>query len=141
MNGGRMRHFQNCKSIMMTEDEATTFSGYVDTLGYRRARILFTSGSSARITTCALTHSDDASTDVAIPGIVLGTNYTVVAKPNNPELPKMIWDVNLAGKKRYLHASVTINGTGRSQICAMLFDPIDGATSATDVNAANYAIG
>lgn len=136
-----MRHYLNCKSVMISEDEATTFSGFVDTIGYRRARILFTSGSPARILTCAITHSDDGSEDTAIKGLVFGVDYTVLAKANAIELPKMVWDVNLVGKKRYLHASVTINGSGRSQLLAMLFDPIDGVSSASETGAANYAIG
>lgn len=136
-----MRNSQNMRSILLNESSATTLTGSVDTQGFRFARIQFTSASTGAPTTnCKLEQSDNNSTWEPIVGVVLGTDYTLSAATNLSTRPKIIWDLNLAGRKRYLRATVEHATSGRCQLNALLLDPIDGITTSAETGAANYVI-
>ena len=136
-----MRNSQNMRSVLLSESSATTLTGSVDTQGFRFARIAFTSASTGAPTTnCKLEQSDDNSTWEAIRGIVLSTDYTLSTATNASTRPKVIWDVNLAGRKRYLKATIEHATSGRCQLNALLLDPIDGITTVAETGAANYII-
>jgi hypothetical protein len=136
-----MRNSQNIKSVVLSEASASTLTASVDTQGFRFARIAFTSASTGAPTTnCKLEQSDDNSTWEAIRGIVLGTDYTLGTTTNLTTRPKIVWDVNLAGRKRYLKATVEHASASRGQLNAMLLDPIDGITTVAETGAANYVI-
>ena len=137
-----MRNSQNMRSVLLSESSATTLTGSVDTQGFRFARIAFTSASTGAPTTnCKLEQSDDNSTWEAIRGIVLSTDYTLSTATNASTRPKVIWDVNLAGRKRYLKATIEHATSGRCQLNAVLTDPVDGVSSATDAGTDTLAIG
>lgn len=139
--GGQMRNSQNMRSVLLNESSASTLTASVDTQGFRFARIVFTSASTGAPTTnCKLEQSDDNSTWEAIRGIVLGTDYTLSTATNASTRPKVVWDVNLAGRKRYLKATIEHATSGRCQLNAMLLDPIDGITTVAETGAANYVI-
>lgn len=137
-----MRNAQNMKSVLISEASATTLTGAVDCQGFRFARIQFTSASTgAPATSTKLEHSDDNSTWSSITGLVLGTDYTLSTATNASTRPKVVWDVNLAGKKRYLKATVEHATSGRGSLQAILLDPIDGVSSPSETGAASYVIG
>jgi hypothetical protein len=46
----------------------------------------------------------------------------------------------MAGKKRYLKATIVHNTIGRGQLIATLLDPIDGITTAEETGAAHYVL-
>lgn len=137
-----MRNAQNMKSVLISEASATTLTGAVDCQGFRFARIQFTSASTGAPTTnCKLEHSDDNSTWSSITGIVTGTDYTLSTATNVSTRPKIVWDVDLRGKKRYLRATVEHATSGRGSLQALLLDPIDGVSSPAETGAASYVIG
>jgi len=137
-----MRSHQTSKTVLAGEGSATTISGTVDTRGFRAARIQMCSASTGAPTTnTKLEQSDDNSTWEAIPGIVRGVDYTLSTATNSTTLAKVVWDVSLLGRKRYLRATVEHATSGRGAITAVLFDPYDAPTATADFGAASYAAG
>ena len=137
-----MRSFQNTKSILMSETSATSLTGSVDTQGFRFARVIFSSASTGALTTnTKIEQSDNNSTWEAIPGLVQGTDYTLSAVTNASTKPKIIFAVSMLGKKRYLKATIENATSGRCQLNAVLTDPVDGVSSATDAGTDTLAIG
>ena len=136
-----MRTQQNIKTVMMNESSNGSVTGAVDTQGFRFCRISCTHSTNAVVNTNTfIEQSDDNSTWVPIPNMVAGVDYTLSTSVNITTKPKVIWDVNLIGKKRYLKASVG-TGTGRLALTATLSDPIDGVTNRTDAGSDIYAVG
>ena len=126
---------------MMNESTSGAVTGAVDTQGFRFCRISCTHSTNAVVNTNTfIEQSDDNSTWVPIPNMVAGVDYTLSTSVNITTKPKVIWDVNLIGKKRYLKASVG-TGTGRLALTATLSDPIDGVTNRTDAGSDIYAVG
>lgn len=137
-----MRTNQNMKSVLMNESSASTLTGSVDTQGFRFARVVFTSASTGALTTnTKIEHSDNNSTFEAIPGLVQGTDYTLSAVTNASTKPKIIWNVSLLGKKRYLKATVENATSGRCQLNATLLDPADAIDTADGAGTDTLAIG
>lgn len=136
-----MRKSSNMKVFVLAENEETTFQGVVDTQGFRFARIMFCSGSEGRLFTgTKLEHSDDNANWSAIPKLVNEVDYDLSKNPNDTTQPKIIWDISMTGRKRYLRATITHADTGRGQLTATLVEPIDGVTTLEDTGAANYVI-
>lgn len=137
-----MRSFQNTKSVVMNESSASALTGSVDTQGFRFARVIFSSASTGALTTnTKIEQSDNNSTWEAIPGLVQGTDYTLSAVTNASTKPKIIFAVSMLGKKRYLKATIENATSGRCQLNAVLTDPVDGVSSATDAGTDTLAIG
>lgn len=136
-----MRHFSNSKAGGMTISTSGIASASIDTQGFRHVRIIAVSDSTGSANTNTFVqHSDDNSTWVNITGLVAGTDYTISTSTSVTTSPKIIWDISLAGKRRYLKASYG-TGSGRVAIISNLSDPIDGLDQNASIGAATYARG
>ena len=137
-----MRTIQNQKSVISADVSASSATGSVDTQGFRFARVQFSSSSTGALTTnTKIEHSDDNSTWETISGLVQGTDYTLSAATNATTKPKIVWNVSLLGKKRYLKATVEHTTSGRGRIDAILSDPADGIDTAAGSGSDTLAIG
>jgi len=121
-----------------------------DTLGFAYASISFfegtsptTNGLSTVLTNHALQHSDTAgSGHTAISGFTAGTDWTPTSAATLTNNAKVIYNVDLRGKKRYL--KVTAQGgsvfTSAVLVCT-LTNPADGRTTAAEIGAAHVVNG
>lgn len=137
-----MRTNQTMKTVLCGEASATTMTGTVDTRGFRNVRIQMTSASTGAPTTATkLEQSDDNSTWESIPGLVRGTDYTLSTTTNSSTVAKVVWDVSMIGRKRYLKATVEHATSGRGSITAVLLDPYDAPSNSSESGAASYVAG
>jgi hypothetical protein len=136
-----MRDVQNIKTFVMSENSGGTVEGTVDTQGFRFCRIICASSATQIVNTNVFVeHSDDNSTYTPIPNIVAGVDYTLSPVSNVTTKAKVIWDINLQGKKRYLKAKVG-TGSGRIFLVATLMNPVDGLTTGLERGTDIYAQG
>lgn len=138
-----MRNLQNQKSVIVADvASASTLTGSVDTQGFRFARVEFSSSSTGIMTTnTKIEQSDDNSTWEAIPGLVRGTDYSLSAVTNSTTKPKIVWNVEMLGKKRYLKVTVEHATAGRGRFHATLSVPADGIDTADASGTDTLAIG
>lgn len=145
-----MRH--NYKII--TTAGAATAAGLLtaefDTLGFSYASIAFVDGtapSSAGLSTVLtnqkLEQSDSSGSGFsAVSGFTAGTDWTPSSATIATNLAKLVYNVDLRGRKRYLkitaaaHASMT---TG-ALVCT-LTNPADGRTTAAEIGAGTVVNG
>lgn len=139
--GGKMRDVQNIKTVVMAENSSGTVEGTVDTQGFRFCRIICAHATNVVVNTNVFVeHSDDNSTYTPIPNIVAGVDYTLSTATNSTTKAKVIWDINLQGKKRYLKAKCG-TGSGRTFLVATLLNPVDGLTTGLERGTDIYAQG
>lgn len=137
-----MRNLQNQKSVVAADASASSVTGSVDTQGFRFARVQFSSSSTGALTTnTKIEQSDDNSTWESIPGLVQGTNYTLSGSTNATTKPKIIYNVSMLGKKRYLKITIEHATSGRGRIDAILSDPADGIDTTDGSGSDTLAIG
>jgi hypothetical protein len=140
---------QNSKTIVgainATTNTLSTISAEFDTLGFNFMKILCLSSSTGTVSsgTNNKLEEGDVSTGsfATFAGYIQGTDWTGSATTNATSLAKVIWNVDLRGRKRFLRATFT-HGTGGigSAIIAELSNPADGVSDAAAAGAAN-AIG
>lgn len=119
----------------------TTLTGSVDCRNYGYAQISVIANSTAAVHTTAannaLEESDDNSTWSAISAAAPGTGFTPTTVTVASTGPKIIYNVDLRGRKRYLKVTcgfaATATGVG---IVADLSRPTDAPVSASEQGAA-----
>jgi hypothetical protein len=137
---------QNTKTIVGAINTATngvsTISAEFDTLGFNFAKIICLSSSTGTVSTGTNNKLEDgdASTGsfATFAGYIQGTDWTGSATSNATSLAKVIWNVDLRGRKRFLRATFTHATAGvGSVILAELSNPGDGVTDAAGAGSAN----
>lgn len=114
-----MLHAQNQKVAVMVEPQTigtTAVSGYVDTLGYNHARILYVGGPVATggvPGTLKLREGDTTSSFTDISGAVGGTDFTITT-PNTSNGDVIAFDVDLR-KPRDRYIALTVTGTATTR--------------------------
>lgn len=116
-----------------------------DCRGYSYARFYAFGNAAAAVSTTLANHvlaeSDDnvtfstISTSTYQVGLTLPTTTANVSTA----LARMIYDVDLRGRKRYIRVTFSTNATTESIIAAELSEPSDGKTTAAEVGSAFYA--
>lgn len=119
----------------------TVLTGSVDTRGFGYASIAVLANSTAAVSTTtannALEESDDNSTWVAISSAAPGTGFTPSTVTVVSSGPKIIYNVDLRSRKRYLKVTVGLAATATSVgITADLSRASDAPVSATEQGAA-----
>lgn len=145
---------QNCKVVSAGDLTAATNANAngitIDTLGYKYCSIIFsgavaTSGGTSTWTSLSLIQSDTTtlSTSDTVSGFVSGTDFTITASNDtvNPYIAK--FDVNLAGKKRYLGVARQAASTAYDdhQIVALLWRGDEAPNSADEAGVENWVKG
>jgi hypothetical protein len=73
--------------------------------------------------------------------MVAGVDYVLPSKATSTTQPKIVWDVSMLGKKRFLKATIEQIAEGNSIIVAQLLEPIDSVTTADETGVTTYALG
>jgi len=137
-----MKESQDFKMIVLNQSFGQSFTASVDTQGFRYARIIFCSDSAGRlISGTKIEQSDKGVTWEAIPKMVAGVDYVLPTKATSTTQPKIVWDVSMIGKKRFLKATIEQITEGNSIIMAQLLEPIDSVTTAEETGVSTYALG
>lgn len=129
---------------------STTLSAEFDTLGFSYASIAFvdgttptTHGLSTSTSNHLLQHTDTSgSGHAAISGFVAGTDWTPSSAAVATNVAKLVYNVDLRGRKRYLKIQVSPNAniTTGALVCT-LTNPADGRTTAAEIGAGTVVNG
>lgn len=137
----------NSKFIIggVSATNASQLTASIDSRGFNFARIIClagatnTNGLSTTAANNKLEESDDNTTFVAIAAAAAGTAYTPLSASASTSLAKLIYEVDLRGRKRYLKPTFTPGATGEYMIVAELSQPSDGVVTAAENGAAFIA--
>lgn len=122
----------------------TVLTGSIDTRTFGYASIAVLANSTAAVSTTvahnALEESDDNSTFTAVSAAAPGTGFTPTIVTVASTGPKIIYNVDLRGRKRYLKVTVGLAATATGiGIHGTLSRAADGPVSAADQGAAYQA--
>jgi hypothetical protein len=139
---------QNTKTIVgainTNTNGVSTISAEFDTLGFNFAKIICLSSSTGTVssgTNNKVEEGDTTSSYATFAGYIQGTDWTGSGTTNATSLAKLIFNVDLRGRKRYIKTTFTHATAGvGSVILAELSNPGDGVTDAAGAGSAN-AIG
>lgn len=134
-----MRSSQNSKYVTHIENGAvSTFTASVDTKGFGYAQVIWCSTVAGTAgTACAIEQGDDNSTWATIPGATANTDWTVSGSSIATTQPKIVLNLDLRGRKRYLKFT-GIAPAARHTVTWALSSPSDGITNATDSGVTNH---
>jgi hypothetical protein len=137
---------QNSKFVIgaISATNASQLTATIDTRGFAFARLYCIGNASTGVSTVATNNvvreNDDNSTNwTSIAATQAGTGFTPVTTTQNTALARIIYDVDLRGRKRYLNVLFTPHATTESFIMAELSLPADGCTTASEIGAAFVA--
>ena len=126
-----------------TAGTLTVVTATIDTRGFNFARIICLAGATnthGLSTTAAdnkLEESDNSTASfTAISAAAAGTAYTPTSASNSTALAKLVYEVDLRGRKRYLKPTFGAAATGEYMIVAELSQPSDGVVTASENGAA-----
>lgn len=124
---------------------ASQITAAFDTRGYSYARIYCLGNATTGVSTTLANHivadSDDATNYTTISTSAYQVSYTLptATASISTALAKMIYDVDLRGRRRYLRVQFATAATTEIIIAADLSEPSDGKTTATEVGSAFLA--
>ena len=134
---------QNSKFSIAAFGSATnvsTLTASIDTRGFSFARIYCIANTSTGLSTTLadniLQESDDNSTFSTITAAGAGTAFTPTTTTQATNLAKIIYEVDLRGRKRYLKPTFRTNATTEPIIMVELSEAADGCTTATEIGTA-----
>jgi len=143
---------QNTKTIIglnvTTTTTAATFSASFDTAGFSFAKIIALSASTEALPAasgtsgCYIVDGDTTSAFGTSPisTFVQGTDWTANTATNSTDTAKLIFAVDLRGRKRYIKPVITVTtgvGPNNIRLICELSNPGDGVGTATEAGAAN----
>lgn len=131
----------NSKTVVLATHGSTAgqtvLTATVDTKGFSFAKILGLASSNGALssgTNNKIEEADAATgTYATFAGFVQGTDWTAVATTNNTQNAKVIWNIPLQGRKRFLKVTFTHATTAASQmLVAELERPANGISTAAE---------
>lgn len=121
----------------------TTLTASIDTRGFSFARIYCFANSNVAVHTTAanniLQESDDNTNFTTISAAGSGTAYTPTTNTIATTLAKIVYEVDLRGRKRYLKPTFGLGATTEPIIAVELSEPADGCTTAAEIGTANLS--
>jgi hypothetical protein len=134
---------QNSKFVIgaISATNASQLTATIDTRGFSYARLYCLGNTNAGVSTVltnnVVRENDDNSTNwVSIAATQAGTGFTPATNVQSTALAKIVHDIDLRGRKRYLNVLFTPHATTEIIIAAELSLPADGCTSAAEIGAA-----
>lgn len=114
-----------------TSSNVTDFSfGAIDTRGSGHLQIIGAINSSAELTTPSfLEESDDTLSWSTIPGYNGGTDWSFTTQAASAANPRVVLNVPLSGRKRYIRGTLTMSSASRGVVVAILGDKADAPES------------
>jgi hypothetical protein len=123
--------------------DASALTASIDTLGFNFARIIClatgTPGLSTVLTNNSLEESDNNSSWSAIPEAAAGTAYTPLSATVATTEARLVYEVSLVGRKRYLKPTLGLNVTTTPIIAVELGLAADAPLTAAANGAAHLA--
>ena len=136
---------QNSKFVVAAigATNVTTLTASIDTRGFSYARIYCIANSTAAVHTTGsnniLQESDDNAAFTTITAAGSGTAYTPTTNTVATTLAKIVYEVDLRGRKRYLKPTFGLAATSEPIIMVELSEPSDGCTTAAEIGTANLS--
>ena len=133
---------QNSKFVVAAigATNVSTLTASIDTRGFSYARIYCigntTAGLSTTLADNILQESDDNTTFATITAAGAGTAYTPTTATIATTLAKIVYEVDLRGRKRYLKPTFRTHVTTEPIIMVELSEPSDGCTTAAEIGTA-----
>lgn len=131
----------NSKTVVLAVNTVTTtvstLTATVDTKGFSFAKIICLAGSTSTASTGTnnMIQEADASTGTfaTFSGFVQGTDWTGSTSTNSTQNAKVLWNMPLQGRKRYLKVTFSWNtGAVPATIIAELERPSNGISTSTE---------
>lgn len=124
-------------SCAISANGATTVQQSFDTRGYRHGHFVVSGSAATGLHTTAantiLEESDDASSWTTVDtGVTLDTSSAVT------NTAKVLWSVDLRGRKRYIRPKAGLASTGILQLTAVLSGASDAPVTASECGAINF---
>ena len=131
----------NSKTVVLSVNTNTsgvsTLTATVDTKGFSFAKILCLSSSTGTVSTGTNNKIEDADastgTFATFAGFVQGTDWTGSTSTNSTQNAKVLWNIPLQGRKRYLKVTFTHATAGVAEVLvAELERPSNGISTSTE---------
>lgn len=131
----------NSKTVVLSVNTNTsgvsTLTATVDTKGFSFAKILCLSSSTGTVSTGTANKIEDADastgTFATFAGFVQGTDWTGSTSTNSTQNAKVLWNIPLQGRKRYLKVTFTHATAGVGEVLiAELERPSNGISTSTE---------
>jgi hypothetical protein len=131
----------NSKTVVLAVNTNTsgvsTLTATVDTKGFSFAKILCLSSSTGTVSTGTNNKIEDADastgTFATFAGFVQGTDWTGSTSTNSTQNAKVLWNIPLQGRKRYLKVTFTHATAGVGEVLvAELERPSNGISTSTE---------
>lgn len=138
---------QNTKTVIGNNSGSTagvtTLTAEFDTRGFSFAKVIVLANTTATAVTGTnnkIEDGDTTSTYATFAGQISGTDWTVATATNSTALAKVIYNVDLRGRKRYLKVTAGLAATATCvAIVGELSNPSDGVSDAASAGAANLS--
>jgi hypothetical protein len=128
----------NTKFLCASGAGVTTLTASIDTRGFSYAQIVGFNNAAAGLHTTAantvLEESDDNSTWTSV-----ATGLTPATTAAAATVAKVVWNVDLRGRKRYLKPTTGYAASNSLSILAVLHEGLDAPNTAAEINAVNVA--
>jgi len=128
----------NTKFLCASGAGVTTLTASIDTRGFSYAQIVGFNNAAAGLHTTAantvLEESDDNSTWTSV-----ATGLTPATTAAAATFAKVVWNVDLRGRKRYLKPTTGYAASNSLSILAVLHEGSDAPNTAAEINAVNVA--
>lgn len=135
-----MKELSNSKIVIgnLSTSGVTTLTATFDTKGFNYARIFCMTSSTHDVHTTAannvLQESDDSTAGfTTITAASSGTGYTPTTATSVTTVARVVYDVPLQGRKRYLKVTFGVASTTLPSIIGILGQPADGVVTAAEV--------
>jgi hypothetical protein len=131
----------NSKTVVLAVNTNTsgvsTLTATVDTKGFSFAKILCLSSSTGTVSTGTNNKIEDADaatgTFATFAGFIEGTDWTASTSTNSTQNAKLLWNIPLQGRKRYLKVTFTHATAGVGEvILAELERPSNAVSTAAE---------
>lgn len=132
----------NSKTVVLAVNTNTsgvsTLTATVDTRGFSFAKIVGLSSSTGTLSTGTNNQIEESDTTVAttfatFTGFVQGTDWTGSTATNSTQNAKVLWNIPLQGRKRYLKVTFTHATAGVGEVLvAELERPSNGISTAAE---------
>lgn len=137
---------QNSKFVIAAigATNVTTLTASIDTRGFSFARIYCIANTNTGLSTTAANNTlaendDNGGTWATISAAGAGTAYTPSSATASTALAKVVYEVDLRGRKRYLRPTFGTNATTEPIIMVELSEAADGCTTAAEIGTAHLS--
>lgn len=138
---------QNTKTVIgaynTNTSGVTTLTAQFDTRGFSFAKLIVIANTTATAVTGTnnkIEDSDTTQNHATFAGHISGTDWTASTTTNDTALAKIVYNLDLRGRKRYIKVTSGLAATAVGySLIAELSNPSDGVSDAASAGAANLS--